>query len=117
MKSSRRVLAVEVVPLYRRHAKNALASLTRFQKVATSGRVDPKPSEHSQLLILLHRLDLDQGKPLNLTLGMRAFLRHAASEVAISKAETKEALASPDTDDLERTRQPTYLCARASSFT
>ncbi|MDC0713562.1 DUSAM domain-containing protein [Stigmatella sp. ncwal1] len=87
-----KALAVEVVPLYRKHAKKALANLARLQKVATSGRVDPKLSEHSQLFILLHRLD--QGKHLKPTKGMRAFLRHAAAEVGISEAETKEDLAS-----------------------
>jgi DUSAM domain-containing protein len=92
-KAMEAVIAVEVVPLYRKRAKNVLASIARLQKVAKTGRADPKLSEHSQLLILLQRLD--QGKPLNLTMGMRAFLRHAASEVAISQAETKEALASP----------------------
>jgi DUSAM domain-containing protein len=56
--------------------------------------VDPKLSEHSQLFILLHRIH--QGKPLKLTQGMRAFLRHAAAEVAIGEAETEEALASPE---------------------
>lgn len=92
-KAMEAVLAVEVVPLYRKRAKNVLARIARLQKVAKTGRVDPKLSEHSQLLILLQRLD--QGKPLNLTVGMRAFLRHAASAVAISQAETKGALASP----------------------
>jgi DUSAM domain-containing protein len=87
------VIAVEVVPFYRELAANMISNLGWLQKVAKTGRVDPKLSEHSQLLILLHRLD--QSKPLNLTMGMRAFLRHAASEVAISQAETKEALASP----------------------
>ncbi|SEM22896.1 DUSAM domain-containing protein [Stigmatella aurantiaca] len=88
------VLAVETVPLYRKHAKNALARIDRLQKVAASGRVDPKLSEHSQLFILLHRIH--QGKPLNLTRGMRAFLRNAAAEVAIREEETEEALASPE---------------------
>ncbi|MFL5346194.1 MAG: DUSAM domain-containing protein [Hyalangium sp.] len=92
-KAMEAVSAVEVVPFYRELAANVLSNLGRLQKVAKTGRVDPKLSEHSQLLILLHRLD--QGKPLNLTMGMRAFLRNAASEVAISQAETKEALASP----------------------
>lgn len=92
-KAMEAVIAVEVVPFYRELATNMISNLGWLQKVAKTGRVDPKLSEHSQLLILLHRLD--QGKPLNLTMGMRAFLRHAASEVAISQAETKEALASP----------------------
>jgi DUSAM domain-containing protein len=111
------VIAVEVVPLYRKRAKNVLASIARLQKVAKTGRVDPKLSEHSQLLILLHRLD--QGMPLNLTMGMRAFLRHAASEVAISQAETKEALASPKSAEallrkiVERRQKGTKRLTRA----
>lgn len=92
-KAMEAVIAVEVVPFYRELAANMSSNLGWLQKVAKTGRVDPKLPEHSQLLILLHRLD--QGKPLNLTKEMRAFLRNAASEVAISQAETKEALASP----------------------
>lgn len=91
-KAMEAVIEVEVVPFYRELAANMTSNLGRLQKVAKTGRVDPKLSGHSQLLVLLHRLD--QGKPLNLTLGMRALLRHAASEVAISQAETNEALAN-----------------------
>jgi DUSAM domain-containing protein len=89
-----KVLAVEVVPLYRKQARNVLASIDRLQRVVTSGRLDPKLSEHSQLFMLLNRLK--QGKPLKLTAGMRAFLRRAAAEVAISEAEAEKALASPE---------------------
>ncbi|SEU00685.1 DUSAM domain-containing protein [Stigmatella erecta] len=88
-----KVLAVETVPLYRKHATNALARIDRLDKVAASGQVDPKLPEHSQLFVLLHRVH--QGKPLKLTRRMRAFLRHAAAEVAISEDETKEALKNP----------------------
>jgi DUSAM domain-containing protein len=88
-----KVLAVEAVPLYRKQAKNVLASIARLQKVAKTGRVDPKLPDRPQLAILVHRLD--QGKHLRLTEGMRSFLRRAAAEVAISEAETEEALASP----------------------
>jgi len=89
-----KVLAVEVVPLYRKRAKNVLASIARLQKVAKTGRVDPKLPTSAQLAILVHRLD--QGKPLKLTEQMRSFLRSAAADVAISEAETEEALARPE---------------------
>ncbi|MDC0710057.1 DUSAM domain-containing protein [Stigmatella sp. ncwal1] len=88
-----KVLAVEVVPLYRKQAQNVLASIARLQKVAKTGQVDPKLPDRPQLSVLVQRLD--QGKPLKLTEGMHSFLRRAAAEVAISKAETEEALASP----------------------
>ncbi|ADO68681.1 DUSAM domain-containing protein [Stigmatella aurantiaca] len=88
-----RVLTVEVVPFYRQQAENVLARIARLQKVARSGRVDPKLSERSQLASLLYRIN--QGKPLKLTKEMRSFLRLAAAEAAISEAETEEALASP----------------------
>jgi DUSAM domain-containing protein len=88
-----KVLAVEAVPLYRKQAQNVLASITRLQKVAETGRVDPKLPDRPLLAIFVQRLD--QGKPLKLTEGMSSFLRRTAAEVAISKAETEEALASP----------------------
>jgi DUSAM domain-containing protein len=90
----KKVLAVEVVPLYRKQARNVLASIARHQKVAKTGRVDPKLPVSSQLAILVHRLD--QGKPPKLTEQMRSFLRRAAVDVAISEAETEGALASPE---------------------
>jgi DUSAM domain-containing protein len=87
-----KVLAVEIVPAYRKQAERVLARIARLQKVATSGRVDPKLPERSQLASLLYRID--QGKPLRLTKGMCSFLRRAAAGAAISKDETEEALAS-----------------------
>jgi DUSAM domain-containing protein len=90
----KKVLAVEVVPLYRKQAKNMLASIARLQMVAKTGRVDPRLPASSQLAILVHRID--QGKPLKLTEGMRSFLRRAAVDMAINEAETEEALASPE---------------------
>ncbi|MFL5349014.1 MAG: DUSAM domain-containing protein [Hyalangium sp.] len=87
------LLAVEVVPLYRKQARNMLASIARLQKVAKTGRVDPKLPALSQLTILLHRLD--QSEPLKLTEGMRSFLRRAAAEAGISKAEAQAALSNP----------------------
>lgn len=88
-----RVLAVEIVPACRKQAENVLTRIARLQKVAESGRVDPKLPERSQLASLLYRIN--RGKPLKLTEGMRSVLRRAAVEVAIGKDETEEALASP----------------------
>jgi DUSAM domain-containing protein len=90
----RKVLAVEVVPFYRKQAKDVLASIARLQKVARTGRVDPKLPDRPQLASLLYRIN--QGRPLKLTKGMRSFLRRAAAEVAIGEAEAEEALASPE---------------------
>jgi DUSAM domain-containing protein len=88
------VLAVEVVPHYRRIAETELRESTRLKSVAASGQPDPKLSVRSQLPVLLHRVQ--QGQPLELTEGMRAFLRRAAADVGISEAETEPALASPE---------------------
>jgi DUSAM domain-containing protein len=88
------VLAVEVVPLYRRQAEAMLREATRLKSVAASGAVDPKLSDRAQLPILLHRVQ--QGQPLELNEGMRAFLRRAASDVGMSETETEEALASSE---------------------
>ena len=88
------VLAVEVVPFYREQAENTLRQLIRLKSVAASGQVHPKVFDRAQFPILLHRVQ--QGKPLELTDEMRAFLRRAATSVAISEAETEEALASPE---------------------
>jgi DUSAM domain-containing protein len=90
-KQMEKVLAVEVVPLYRKQAENVLVTIDRLQKVSKSGRVDPKLPAPLQLAVLLHRVDQD--KPLKLTEGMRSFLRRAAAEMAFSKTETEEALA------------------------
>jgi DUSAM domain-containing protein len=87
-------LAVEVVPFYRQQAENHLKEVLRLKAVAESGRVDPTLPERSQIPILLHRVW--QGKALELNDEMRLFLRRAAETVAISEAETEEALANPD---------------------
>lgn len=88
------VLAVEVVPHYRRIAESELRESTRLKSVAASGQADPKLSVRVQIPVLLHRVQ--QGQPLELTEGMRAFLRRAAADVGISEAETEPALASPE---------------------
>ncbi|SEN12919.1 DUSAM domain-containing protein [Stigmatella aurantiaca] len=88
------VLAVEVVPLYRQRAADSLHALMRLKSVAASGQIDPTLRDRSQLPILLHRVQ--QGHPLELNKGMRAFLRRSAADVGMSEAETEEALASPE---------------------
>jgi DUSAM domain-containing protein len=93
-KALEKVLAVEVVPLYREHAEHLLGNLDRLQAVAEHGRADPHLPERSQVPILLRRIQ--QGAPLELDAGMRAFLRRAAETVALGEAETHEALTSPE---------------------
>ncbi len=93
-KQMEEVLEVEVVPLYREHAERVLANMTRLKKVAESGQADPSLPERSQISILLRRIE--QGKPLELTNELRAFLQRAAASVAISEAEAEEALVSPE---------------------
>jgi DUSAM domain-containing protein len=87
------VLAVEGVPHYRRIAESQLRKATRLKSVAASGQPDPKVSVRAQIPVLLHRVQ--QGQPLELNEGMRAFLRRAAADVGMSEAETEEALDSP----------------------
>jgi DUSAM domain-containing protein len=88
------VLAVEVVPHYRRIATTLLRVATRLKSVAASGQADPKLSVRDQIPVLLHRVQ--QGHPLELNEGMRAFLRRSAADVGMSEAETELALASPE---------------------
>jgi DUSAM domain-containing protein len=88
------VLAVEVVPHYRRIAESQLREATRLKSVAASGQADPKLTVRAQLPVLLRRVQ--QGQPLELNEGMRAFLRRAATDVGMSEAETEPALASPE---------------------
>lgn len=93
-KAMEAVRAVEVVPFYRELAANVISNLGRLQAVAERGEPDPKLPERSQALVLLRRVQ--QGRPLKLSNGMRAFVRRAAAEVGIGKAETQEALTSPE---------------------
>ncbi|ADO75455.1 DUSAM domain-containing protein [Stigmatella aurantiaca] len=88
------VLAVEVVPHYRRIAESQLRKVTRLKSVAASGQADPKLSVREQIPVLLHRVQ--RGHPLELNEGMRAFLRRAAADVGMSEAETEPALATPE---------------------
>ncbi|WP_224241207.1 DUSAM domain-containing protein [Hyalangium gracile] len=88
------VLAVEVVPHYRRIAEAQLRKATRLKSVAASGQADAKLSVRAQLPVLLHRVQ--QGHPLELNEGMLVFLRRAAADVGMSEAETEPALGSPE---------------------
>jgi DUSAM domain-containing protein len=88
------VLAVEVVPHYRRIAESQLREATRLKSVAASGQADPKLSVRVQLPVLLHRVQ--QGQPLELNEAMRAFLRQAAADVGLIETESEGALASPE---------------------
>jgi DUSAM domain-containing protein len=88
------VLAVEVVPHYRRIAESQLRKATRLKSVAASGQADPKLSVREQIPVLLHRVQ--QGHPLELNEGMRAFLRRSAADVGMSEAEAEEALGTPE---------------------
>jgi DUSAM domain-containing protein len=90
----KKVLAVEVVPLYREHAGKVLGQIDRLQGVAESGQADPHLPEASQVPFLLRRVQ--QGQPLELSEGMRAFLRRSAADVGMSETETEEALATPE---------------------
>jgi DUSAM domain-containing protein len=90
-----KVLAVEVVPLYREHAENVLSNIGRFQAVADTGQADPELPERAQLPFLLRRIR--DGRPLELTNGMRAFLRRAAAAVALRAGEVEEASVTPET--------------------
>jgi DUSAM domain-containing protein len=87
-------LAGEVVPLYREHAENVLSNIRRLQTVAVTGQVDPELPERSQLPLLLRRVQ--HGESLELTEGMRAFLRQAAVAVAISETEAAGACSNPE---------------------
>ncbi|HVG61426.1 MAG TPA: DUSAM domain-containing protein [Hyalangium sp.] len=89
-----KVLAVEVVPLYREHAQKVLSHLDRLQMVAASGHADPHLPEASQVPILLRRVQ--HGHALELNDGMRAFLRRATADVGMSEIEAEEALARPE---------------------
>lgn len=88
------VLVAEVVPFYRAQAEIQLRELARLAAVAMSGQVDPELPEWTQLPLLLRRIH--QGKTLELSNELRAFLQRTALTVAISEAETEFALASMD---------------------
>lgn len=88
------VLAVEVVPHYRRIAESELGEATRLKSVVASGQADPALSTRAQAPILLQRIQ--QGHALELTEGILAFLRRSAADVGVSEAEAEAALATPE---------------------
>lgn len=88
----RDLLAVEVVPLYRKHAEVELKELTGLAEVLTTGRLNPDLPDRPQLAVLAQRIQ--QGHALELTDDVRALLRRIAPTAAVSEAETEEALKS-----------------------
>ncbi|HYO57036.1 DUSAM domain-containing protein [Archangium sp.] len=90
----RDVLAVEVVPLYRRQAEGMLEELTGLAAVSATGRVSADLPDRPQLAVLERRIQ--QGHALELTDDLRALLGRTAPTAGISKIETEEALKSPE---------------------
>ncbi|HYO74121.1 MAG TPA: DUSAM domain-containing protein [Archangium sp.] len=90
----RDVLAVEVVPLYRKRAEGMLAEMTQLAEVAATGRIRASLPDRDQLAVLERRLQ--QGHALELTDDLTALLRRTAPTAGISEAETEEALKSPE---------------------
>ncbi|ATB34678.1 hypothetical protein CYFUS_000085 [Cystobacter fuscus] len=90
----RDLLAVEVVPLYRKHAEVQLEELTGLMEVRATGRLNPDLPDRPQLAVLAQRIQ--QGHALELTDDLRVLLRRTTPTAAISEAETEEALKSPE---------------------
>jgi DUSAM domain-containing protein len=90
----RDLLAVEVVPLYREHAEILLGELTGLAEVLATGRINPDLHDRQQLAVIAQRLQ--QGHALELTDDLLDLLRRTAPTAAISEAETKESLKSPE---------------------
>jgi DUSAM domain-containing protein len=90
----RDVLAVEVVPLYRKQVEGRLKRLTQLAEVSATGRVNAELDDRPQLEVLARRIQ--QGHALELTDDLRALLRRIAPMTAISEAETEDALKSPE---------------------
>ncbi|WNG54599.1 DUF2379 domain-containing protein [Archangium gephyra] len=89
----RDVLAVEVVPLYRKQIDKRLREVTQLAEVAATGRVSANLPDRDQLAILEHRIG--QGHALELAEELSALLRRTAPTAGIGEAETEEALKSP----------------------
>lgn len=87
------VLAVEVVPLYRKQLEKRLREVTQLAEVAATGRVSANIPDRDQLAVLERRVQ--QGHALELTEDLAALLRRIAPTAGISEAETEEALKSP----------------------
>ncbi|HZH17213.1 MAG TPA: DUSAM domain-containing protein [Archangium sp.] len=89
----RDVLAVEVVPLYRKQVEKRLREVTQLAEVAATGRVSANLPDRDQLAVLERRVQ--QGHALELTDDLTALLRRTAPTAGISEAETEEAFKSP----------------------
>ncbi|KFA87790.1 DUSAM domain-containing protein [Archangium violaceum] len=92
-KQMRDVLAVEVVPVYRKRAEGMLEEMTQLAEVAASGRVSASLPDRDQLAALERRIQ--QGHALELAEELCALLRRTAPTAGIIEAETEEALKSP----------------------
>ena len=90
----RDVLAVEVVPLYRKIAEILLDELTGLSEVRATGRLKADLPDRPQLAVLIQRIQ--QGHALELTDDLRALLRRTAPTAALSEAETEDGLKSPE---------------------
>jgi DUSAM domain-containing protein len=90
----RDVLAVEVVPFYRKQAEGILKKSAGLAEVLAFGRLNPSLPDRPQLAALAERLQ--QGHPLELTDDLRDLLRRTAPTAAITETETEEFLMSPE---------------------
>jgi DUSAM domain-containing protein len=90
----RDVLAVEIVPLYRKRAESMLDEMTQLAEVAATGRVSANLPDRDQLAVLERRIQ--KGHALEFTDELRALLRRTAPTAGTSEAETEEALKSPE---------------------
>ncbi|MDC0711656.1 DUF2379 family protein [Stigmatella sp. ncwal1] len=87
-------LSIEPVPLYRQIAETVLANLTRLEAVAENGHVEADFQPWEQLRVLARRVQ--HGKPLELSDGLRDFMRQTAPSVAIRETEAAEALVTAE---------------------
>jgi DUSAM domain-containing protein len=86
----RDVLAVEVVPLYRKQVDKRLREVGQLAEVAATGRVSANLPDRDQIAILEYRLQ--QGHALEHTEELSSLLRRTAPTAGISEAEAEEAL-------------------------
>jgi DUSAM domain-containing protein len=89
----RDVLAVEVVPHYRKQAEKRLKELAQLAEVATTGRVNPNLRDRDQLSVLEYRIQ--QGRAVEFTDDLRALLCRTAPTAGMSESETEETLKNP----------------------
>jgi DUSAM domain-containing protein len=90
----RDLIAVEVVPFYRKLAEVTLNKVTQLADVLATGRLNPDLPDRPQLAALSQRVQ--QGHALELTDDLRALLRRTAPTAAVSEVETEEALKTPE---------------------